>query len=673
MDSFKTHTTVNEDLKFIDLLPAKLRHALKRLAHADKYKGALKMYRSLKKNKDIKSRNLSDKRIRDIAADYFKLSHREFEKILNRKTRYEAVEDWDINESYDIAVHSHSEIDKLKLYKDEELIAIKTMYDELKSKSDNPLIFDITKRQIKINKDLEISGEANIQKLKSNIENLPPLKFGWGSLKKKIDYSKFGLTSNVKRLEFCQSVGFYLKNELTPDTFVDTLKGLTIYGDFKIREYITGWEAFINFVHANKDILDQTMILMNGSYHYKQTIKPWIIWTDINTYYDKLKSKEGIKGDIKANTADCVLINNTTPTALYKALASDAPLKSDDKTGKLSCGGIDWYQISFKMAKDKAKLGKLTAFFKGAYEIDQGNAELSGLKSIYQTMNAAVNWNTFEDELIMEGFFGDAIAKVKQLGGDALKNLKMAIRNILKFTGSLFKSMTKLLKKEEKKHYQYLEKLTKRILKEERLLEKTQELREKKATIPDMMNAVVKNKSAKMKYIKTVNDAYNAVTDPKSEVITFKKTSNKIKINAQSMPFLMGNVISFGILNNITNSVKTKGIGFVNDLNKTMVMGDTNLPVIKVYGNKSSADYEILTVGSVSQTDPNVGKEKIDLLKLSIKPHNEYYVVNLFMFAHMKDGITNYHKVSFKKGGSGFNYDIEGAATYTTDKITEFK
>ena len=53
MDSFKTHTIVNEDLKFINLLPAKLRHALKRLAHADKYKGALTMYRSLKKNKDI--------------------------------------------------------------------------------------------------------------------------------------------------------------------------------------------------------------------------------------------------------------------------------------------------------------------------------------------------------------------------------------------------------------------------------------------------------------------------------------------------------------------------------------------------------------------------------------------------------------------------------------------
>ena len=86
MDSFKDHITTNEDLKFIDLLPSKIRHSIKRYAHQDKYKGALAMYRELKKNKDIKSRNLSDKRIKSIAADFFKLSHREFDKILNRKT-----------------------------------------------------------------------------------------------------------------------------------------------------------------------------------------------------------------------------------------------------------------------------------------------------------------------------------------------------------------------------------------------------------------------------------------------------------------------------------------------------------------------------------------------------------------------------------------------------------
>jgi hypothetical protein len=89
MHSFKDHVDEASGLKFISLLPPKVRHAIKRYAHQDKYKGALAMYRELKKNKDIKSRKLSNNKIKSIAADYFNLDHKEFDKILNRKTRYE--------------------------------------------------------------------------------------------------------------------------------------------------------------------------------------------------------------------------------------------------------------------------------------------------------------------------------------------------------------------------------------------------------------------------------------------------------------------------------------------------------------------------------------------------------------------------------------------------------
>jgi hypothetical protein len=78
-----------DTLRFRDLLPKKVKHALYRMSHADKYKGALKMYHDLKKDKDVKARGLSDNKIRGIAADAFKLSHREFDKILDKKTRYE--------------------------------------------------------------------------------------------------------------------------------------------------------------------------------------------------------------------------------------------------------------------------------------------------------------------------------------------------------------------------------------------------------------------------------------------------------------------------------------------------------------------------------------------------------------------------------------------------------
>jgi len=84
---------IEEDiaLRFRDLLPKKVKHALYRMSHADKYKGALKMYHDLKKDKDVKARGLSDNKIKGIAADAFKLSHKEFDKILDRKTRYENV------------------------------------------------------------------------------------------------------------------------------------------------------------------------------------------------------------------------------------------------------------------------------------------------------------------------------------------------------------------------------------------------------------------------------------------------------------------------------------------------------------------------------------------------------------------------------------------------------
>ena len=76
-------------LRFRDLLPKKMKHALYRMSHAEKYKKALAMYRDLKKDKDVIKRGLSDKKIREIAAQTYRLSAKEFEAVFNRKTRYE--------------------------------------------------------------------------------------------------------------------------------------------------------------------------------------------------------------------------------------------------------------------------------------------------------------------------------------------------------------------------------------------------------------------------------------------------------------------------------------------------------------------------------------------------------------------------------------------------------
>jgi len=82
---------VKEDtqMRLVDLLPKKVKRMIYRVAHQDKYKGALLMMKALRKDPDVISRGLSKQKIQAIAADHFGLNHREFARVLDRKTRYE--------------------------------------------------------------------------------------------------------------------------------------------------------------------------------------------------------------------------------------------------------------------------------------------------------------------------------------------------------------------------------------------------------------------------------------------------------------------------------------------------------------------------------------------------------------------------------------------------------
>jgi hypothetical protein len=99
MQGFREHIDETTQMRLVDLLPKKIKRKIYRIAHADKYKGALAMYHSFKKNADMKKRGVSDQKMRDIAADHFKLNHKEFAKILNRQTRYEALDEEYITEA----------------------------------------------------------------------------------------------------------------------------------------------------------------------------------------------------------------------------------------------------------------------------------------------------------------------------------------------------------------------------------------------------------------------------------------------------------------------------------------------------------------------------------------------------------------------------------------------
>ena len=89
MLSFNEKVKEDTGMRVIDLLPKKVKRMIYRHQHQDKYKAALLMVKALRKDPDVISRGLSKQRIQDIAADHFGLDHREFAKVLDRKTRYE--------------------------------------------------------------------------------------------------------------------------------------------------------------------------------------------------------------------------------------------------------------------------------------------------------------------------------------------------------------------------------------------------------------------------------------------------------------------------------------------------------------------------------------------------------------------------------------------------------
>ena len=89
MLSFNEKVQEDTGMRVIDLLPKKVKRMIYRYQHSDKYKAALLMIKALRKDPDVIKRGLSKERIQGIAADHFGLNHREFAKVLNRKTRYE--------------------------------------------------------------------------------------------------------------------------------------------------------------------------------------------------------------------------------------------------------------------------------------------------------------------------------------------------------------------------------------------------------------------------------------------------------------------------------------------------------------------------------------------------------------------------------------------------------
>ena len=719
MLSFNERVKEDTGMRVIDLLPKKVKRMIYRHQHQDKYKAALLMMKALRKDPDVISRGLSKQRIQDIAADHFGLDHREFAKVLDRKTRYEEktparpqdddsgwVEEF-ITEAFSIEYTGPDDIKHIP-YSKEQLADIKKLYTDTIKLHSTPLIFDTSaslskkgvpdgkiKVQTAIFKNIKPadypslvgpSGYADWStgELKDEFKGSLLMKgTGSGGDKKAEVLKMFGIKNNTDFLEFFQAIGLFIPNKLTPSKFKEQLLAMegTISGDFAIIKFVPKWKEFVTYLDADKEIGADVVSLVNGSYFWRKdagVTKPYVIWDGIKNYYGLMRNKEGIEGVIKDNTADCVLIDGTY-AELVKALQSDIQISTDEDTGRLTCGDVSWYQISLKLGEGSARLGKITKLLTGAYPVDGEVQNTLARAGIDPSWFKEDTWTNFEfEQLLLEGFFGDTVGKMKKLGGDMYNKFKDAAMAILEYWKKLQGFMKKLVKFHESKTMKEIQKITRgsKFLKEEILNEDVMNEMSQNA----MFKAIVNDKgkrSPNTKFNNLLNKRFNDIAKNKdSEYISVKFEKANLEIEDETINFLVGNAISFPIIQAIIDDVKKNGIGVVNNLVKTMSMGDTNMPVVKVYGNPSKADTEVITVGKLTQINPTVDDKQLKVLKVSIVPHRthkKYWVINCYIFAELDGEVAKYHQVAFKKSGeSSFNFNIEGTATVPENKIKGF-
>ena len=84
MKSYRTYVLEN-DIRFKDLLPKKIKHSLNRLLHKDKYKAAIKLKHQIER----KYPDYREVKVLRLVSDFTHIKLKELKAILNRKTRHE--------------------------------------------------------------------------------------------------------------------------------------------------------------------------------------------------------------------------------------------------------------------------------------------------------------------------------------------------------------------------------------------------------------------------------------------------------------------------------------------------------------------------------------------------------------------------------------------------------
>lgn len=433
----------------------------------------------------------------------------------------------------------------------------------------------------------------------------------------------------------------------------------------------------------------------------------FLTWDSIDDYYKKMLQFDQEKkvDSEKNNTAD-IIVSNNSDLLNFIDKNSDKIISYDAETGVLELDGTRWAQISLKKGMDDAaRLGRVTTYITKKYGVGLGSKLISDLADKDSGEEEDVT-----EEIISEGvmnisqmakdLFDTSVSTIKSLGEtfmDIMKNIGDRISDAYKkMTGYLSSSLVGLAQKELSKESGIPKSDLDSILlsggdisleEDQQFNEKVGDMKSKGGKVDTIIKKLKPEQRRELVLI--LNRDLDSLLASAEKVERFKVSDmeNEIdpeKAEADELPGdayrkIITNILSCKLMKNLLvreeDNIEKQPDEIVKDfieLQKEAIMGQTSLPIIKVFGKDPNDitdddDSEVFTQEKVSKITEDItnalsnGDWSVGGLYVNLNEVSGYYVMGFYGIAGVTDsGEPKYYYFQMTTfSSSTYSYKVE--------------
>ena len=602
-----------------------------------------------------------------------------------------------LGEAYTIRPKNVKELAKLNNFDRDQKVAILDLWKFVGTKTDldSPLIFDDkSSKVVKIHDDAGLNDDEETLSKIEGLKGTLNVKFGTGSAPKTDQYYIPPGQTATKFYEQWSSIGL-IQTEYNSSTIGSWMKELPDIGtnDSDVAKNIVKlYSNYYGKVQGQKDFTDKipghypTIVsILLGSANFKKDYSTFfsrggisILNGSIDSYYKVLKTnyKNQVDFEDKENTADAVIFNGGL--TLDKLTGGEVTFDDD---GVITFEDGQAIQVSMKKGKEAARIGKIKDLLT-AWGVWSPDKKTSKLNKYYGDLSAEMQL----DGMILDEGILDLIKSGARYAKEGLSKLASSISSAFSIISRGVISIVKRFnfrRETDKLLLKYSKYITeKKISQEDQLRALTTNRGAIDALNEDLRKGVleVSNK------IETINGKVDGIValqyqEAQKERLPYNATYDDVRM-------VFFNILSFDILSDILDKISSSESSYNEALQRfvgmyrSSVMGNTKLPVIKVFGVRTASDtsYEVYKSADFdvkrAEVSTKIKEKNMSLGGLKLNVQGYYYVIYFYVAGELKGEGVN-AKLTYNNvrptayGGTQFKVEIDSTVDESVFK-TQF-